>query len=74
LPAGGEPRALAEDFIRFTTAAAPLAAVANRIFDGLRASAMRRIGLNVDAGIPMRPHRPTPPRHLERALTRDDGC
>ena len=74
MPAGVENRELAERFIRFATAAEQLGAIANRISYGpTRASAMRRVGLHVTAGIPMRPHLPTAPRHLERALAKDYG-
>ena len=74
MPAGVENRDLAERFIRFATAAEQLGAVANRISYGpTRASAMRRVGLHVEAGIPMRPHLPTAPRHLELALRKDYG-
>lgn len=74
MPAGTAKRALAERFIRFATAAERLAAVANRIpYGPTRRSAMRRVGLHVEAGIPMRPHLPTAPRHLERALVKDYG-
>ncbi len=72
MPAGTAKRDLAERFIRFATAAEQLAAVANRISYGpTRRSAMRRVGLHVEAGIPMRPHLPTAPRHLEQALMKD---
>jgi len=74
MPAGVENRELAERFIRFATAAEQLGAIANRISYGpTRASAMRRVGLHVTAGIPMRPHLPTAPRHLEQALVKDYG-
>ena len=72
MPAGTERRELAERFIRFATAAEQLGALANRISYGpTRASAMRRVGLHATEGIPMRPHLPTAPRHLERALMKD---
>jgi putative spermidine/putrescine transport system substrate-binding protein len=74
MPAGLERRDLAERFIRFATAAEQLGAVANRISYGpTRASAMRRVGLHAEAGVPMRPHLPTAPRHLETALRKDYG-
>ena len=72
MPAGTAKRELAERFIRFATAAEQLGAVANRISYGpTRRSAMRRVGLHVEEGIPMRPHLPTAPRHLAQALMKD---
>lgn len=67
-------KGLAERFLRFATAAEQLAAVANRISYGpARKSAQRRVGLHVDTGVPMRPHLPTAPRHLEKAIRKDDA-
>jgi putative spermidine/putrescine transport system substrate-binding protein len=72
IPAGTPDRALAERFVRFATASERLAAMANRISYGpARASAQRRVGLHVPTGIPMRPHLPTAPRHLDLALHKD---
>ena len=61
--------------IRARTLAQEPAVVTALIDDtgAIRASAMRRVGLHVTAGIPMRPHLPTAPLHLERALAEDYG-
>jgi putative spermidine/putrescine transport system substrate-binding protein len=72
IPKGTTKRGLAERFIRFATSAEQLAAVANRISYGpARVSAQRRVGLHVTAGVPMPPHMPTAPQHLERAILKD---
>lgn len=72
IPAGTPNRALAEQFIRFATTSERLGDLANRISYGpARLSAQRRIGLNVEAGIPMGPHLPTAPKHLGKAIIKD---
>ena len=73
IPRGTQDAALARRFIRFATAPARLAGMSNRISYGpTRASAQRRVGLHAGAGIPMRPHMPTTPRHMARAIRKDD--
>jgi len=72
IPQGARDADLAERFIRFATRADRLAAMAERIpYGPARRSARRRVGLHVSAGIPMRPHMPTAPRHLAIALEKD---
>ena len=72
IPKGTPQKDLAERFIRFATRAENLAAQANRISYGpTRHSARRRVGLHVAAGVPMRPHLPTAPRHLAKAIRQD---
>jgi len=74
VPAESESPGLARDFIRFATRTERLAAFANRISYGpARRSAQQRIGLHAEAGIAMRDHLPTTPRHLARAIRQDDG-
>jgi len=74
IPAGTPQRDLARRFIRFATRAEPLGALANRISYGpTRRSAQARVGLHAEAGIPMRPHLPTSPRHRARAIVKDDA-
>jgi len=72
IPKGTPQKDLAERFIRFATRAENLAEQANRISYGpTRHSARRRVGLHVAAGVPMRPHLPTAPRHLDKAIRQD---
>ena len=72
IPRGTPDRDLAERFIRFATASERLGDLANRISYGpARISAQSRVGLHVTAGIPMRPHLPTAPRHLAEAIVKD---
>ena len=72
IPKGAPGRDLAERFIRFATTSERLGAIANRISYGpARLSAQRRIGLHATAGIPMRPHLPTAPRHMSQAIVKD---
>lgn len=72
IPRGAPDRELAERFIRFATRAERLADQANRISYGpARRSAEERIGLHVEAGVPMRPHMPTTDNHMERAILQD---
>jgi putative spermidine/putrescine transport system substrate-binding protein len=72
IPAGADDGALARRFIAFATRTERLADQANRISYGpARESAQRRVGLHVDAGVPMRPYLPTTERHMESAIRRD---
>jgi putative spermidine/putrescine transport system substrate-binding protein len=72
IPKGTPQKDLAERFIRFATRTENLGAQANRISYGpTRASARKRIGRHVETGVPMRPHMPTAPRHLEKAIRQD---
>ena len=72
IPKGTPQKDMAEKFIRFATRTENLGAQANRISYGpTRASARKRIGRHVDTGVPMRPHMPTAPRHLEKAIRQD---
>jgi len=72
IPKGTPDRELAERFIRFATRTERMAAQANRISYGpARRSAQERIGLHVEAGVPMRVHMPTTEAHLERAILQD---
>ncbi|MGI9509374.1 MAG: ABC transporter substrate-binding protein [Geminicoccaceae bacterium] len=71
---GTAKKELAERFIRFATESEQLAAMANRISYGpARRSAMRRVGLHVETGVPMAPHMPTAPPHLAQALHKDQS-
>jgi putative spermidine/putrescine transport system substrate-binding protein len=72
IPEGADDADLARDFIRFATSTPRLADQANRISYGpARESAQRRVGLHVEAGVPMAPHLPTAERHMARAIQRD---
>lgn len=72
IPRGTDQADLAERFIAFATRSEYMAAQANRISYGpARQSAQRRIGLHVEAGIPMRPHMPTTTEHMNKAVIRD---
>ncbi|WP_440995159.1 ABC transporter substrate-binding protein [Arhodomonas sp. SL1] len=72
IPKGAPQKEAAERFIRFATRAEHLGHQANRISYGpTRASARRRIGRHVETGVPMRPHMPTAPRHLQQAIRQD---
>jgi putative spermidine/putrescine transport system substrate-binding protein len=72
IPKGADDAGLARDFIRFATSTPRLADQANRISYGpARESAQRRVGLHVEAGVPMAPHLPTADRHMARAIQRD---
>lgn len=72
IPKGTDQTALAEQFIGFATRPENMAVQANRISYGpARRSARRRIGLHVDTRVPMRPHMPTAPEHMENAVIRD---
>ena len=72
IPKGADNGALARRFIAFATQTERLADQANRISYGpARQSAQRRVGLHVEAGVPMRPHLPTAERHMESAIRRD---
>lgn len=72
IPAGTGQRDLAEQFIAFATRTENMADQANRISYGpARESARRRVGLHVEAGVPMQAHMPTAPNHLAQAVFRD---
>jgi len=72
IPQGADDGELARRFIAFATQTERLADQANRISYGpARQSAQRRVGLHVEAGVPMRPHLPTAERHMESAIRRD---
>jgi len=74
IPKGTPQKDLAERFIRFATRTANLGDQANRISYGpTRESARKRIGRHVETGVPMRPHMPTAPRHLDKAIRQDHG-
>ncbi|PWE31166.1 spermidine/putrescine ABC transporter substrate-binding protein [Maritimibacter sp. 55A14] len=60
------------DFLRFASAPAPQAALAERIpYGPARRSALKRVGLHPEHGVPMRDHLPNAPQHGDRALVRD---
>jgi len=72
IPKGTPQKDLAEKFIRFATRTENLGNQANRISYGpTRKSARKRIGRHVESGVPMRPHMPTAPRHLDKAIRQD---
>jgi putative spermidine/putrescine transport system substrate-binding protein len=72
IPKGTPQKDLAEKFIRFATRTEHLGDQANRISYGpTRESARKRIGRHVESGVPMRPHMPTAPRHLSKAIQQD---
>ena len=72
IPKGTPQKELAEKFIRFATRAENLGEQANRISYGpTRRSARKRIGRHVETGVPMGPHMPTAPRHLDKAIRQD---
>jgi putative spermidine/putrescine transport system substrate-binding protein len=69
---GADDAEAARRFIAFATRADRLAAQASLISYGpTRRSARERIGRYADSNIPMRPHLPTAPRHMERAIVQD---
>lgn len=62
----------AERFVRFATAPAQLAALAELIpYGPARRSALSRVGLHWKSGVPMRDHLPNAPQHINRALFGD---
>lgn len=62
----------ARRFIRFATRTESLARQARYIAYGpTRESAMRRVGRHASAGVDMRPHMPTNPMHMSRAIEKD---
>lgn len=72
IPKGSNQVAMAEQFIGFATRTENLAAQANRISYGpARRSARQRIGLHVETRMPMLPHMPTAPEHMDNAVIRD---
>ncbi len=72
VPKNADDADLARRFIRFATRTGNMAKQARHISYGpARKSARKRVGLHAEKGIPMRPHLPTAPRHLERAIRRD---
>ncbi len=72
IAAGSDKRALAERFVSFALQPQRLADLAERISYGpVRRSALTRVGLHAETGVPMRAHMPNAPRRLDRALRRD---
>lgn len=70
--AGADNAEAARRFIAFATRADRMAAQASLISYGpTRRSARARIGRYADSNIPMGPHLPTAPRHMERAIMQD---
>lgn len=70
--AGSDQPELARRFIAFATRTDRLAEQASRISYGpARHSAREHVGLHPEAGVPMRPHMPTAPAHMETAIPRD---
>ena len=62
----------AQQFIRFATAPERLAALAELIpYGPTRKSALSRVGLHRETGVPMRDHLPNAPQHADRALYGD---
>ncbi len=69
---GARDRELANRFLRFATAPEQMAALAELIpYGPARRSALSRVGLNLESGVPMRDHLPNAPQHAERALYGD---
>ncbi|WP_198586120.1 ABC transporter substrate-binding protein [Roseovarius salinarum] len=62
----------ARRFLRFAVRPGPMARLAERIpYGPARRSALSRIGLGPETGIPMRDHLPNAPQHGPRKLVRD---
>jgi len=73
VPAGADTGP-ARDFLRFAARPGRMAALAERIpYGPVRRSALPRIGLHPEGGIPMRDHLPNAPGIAGRALTRDSA-
>lgn len=72
IPRGTGRVETAQHFVRFATATEQLAEQARYIAYGpARHSSGRRIGLHADSGVDIRPHLPTWPANLERAIRKD---
>lgn len=72
IPVGAEQPELAERFIAFATRTPSLIDQARYIAYGpARESAARQVGRHATAGIDMRPHMPTTPANMERAIRKD---
>jgi len=70
---GAKNAAAAHEFLRFATAPDRMAALAELIpYGPTRRSALSRIGLHRQSGVPMRDHLPNAPQHQERALYGDN--
>lgn len=69
---GARNQDLAQRFLQFATAPEQMASLAELIPCGpARRSALTRVGLNRESGIPMRDHLPNAPQHADRALYGD---
>lgn len=72
VPRGAARPDLSRRFIRFATRTESLVEQARYIAYGpTRASANRRLGEHATAGMLMRPHMPTNPLHMDRAIQKD---
>jgi putative spermidine/putrescine transport system substrate-binding protein len=72
IPAASDQPAAARRFLRYATRPAPMARLAERIpYGPARDSALERIGLSPETGIPMRDHLPNAPQHGPRKLVAD---
>ncbi len=72
IPSGTEREKAAKRFIRFATAPERMAALAELIpYGPTRRSALSRIGLHRESGVPMRDRLPNSPQHESRALYGD---
>ena len=72
IPRGADRPELAERFIRFATRTESQVALTRYIAYGpTRASATRRVGRHASANVQMRPHMPTNPLHMSRAIEKD---
>jgi putative spermidine/putrescine transport system substrate-binding protein len=72
VPRTADPQGPAADFLRFAGRPGPMARLASRIpYGPARRSALERVGLHAETGIPMQDHLPNAPRHDSRALVRD---
>ena len=72
IPKGSANRELAEEFIRFATASAPLAGQAGRLpFGPARRSALALIRPHPQTGVETRPFLPTAPENFRNALALD---
>ena len=72
MAAGSDQFGMAKQFISFATSPERLAALSEIIpYGPSRKSALFRVGLNEETGVPMRDHLPNAPHHGARYLTRD---
>jgi putative spermidine/putrescine transport system substrate-binding protein len=72
VPRGAARPDLARRFIRFATRTESLVEQTRHIAYGpTRVSANRRVGEHATAGVLMRPHMPTNPLHMDRAIEKD---